>query len=117
MASKLVLLARAGLRAAAPARRHVSLRAFAPAPRTLTALRGVRAFSAAEEEPWVAVKDSASGGTYYHNPLTDAVTMVGAAKPDWEPVVDAASDGVYWWHPATDATTPVGAACPALVQH
>ncbi|EKX39527.1 hypothetical protein GUITHDRAFT_114494 [Guillardia theta CCMP2712] len=33
------------------------------------------------EDPWTAVSDPKTGGTYYWNRLTNETTMVGEAKP------------------------------------
>ena len=48
------------------------------------------------------VVDPRTGGTYYHNPLTDVTTQVGVVMPVWEPVVDPATNGIYWWNVETN---------------
>ena len=68
--------------------------------------------AAYEDHEWVPVVDPESGGTYYHNPMTNCVTAVGVEKPAWEPVEHEGQ--VYWWNVQTDETTAVGEACPAL---
>ena len=79
-------------------------------------LRGGRAATlstTAGEQHWVAVKHE-SGRTYWHNPLTDATTQLGAPEPVWVPVPQDGSGGVhYWWNTVTNATTPLGAPFPA----